>query len=177
MCKWQLKISKAVTSKEKKNQEKNEYFQLLHALVLAVASQCLHYIKDSSASHPTPPARRLGWHKKMRGDRVRTADPNDHMAIPPMRPHAQHINQGESWLGAAAQEPSGHCGWWAIAWCVTCFVYANSFTIVIFPSFSILIKYLNPWISLFLPPILLPISLRGWGKWVRGCKLFSYLPG
>lgn len=42
---------------------------------------------------------------KMRGD---TTDPTQ--IFHPMWPHAQHINQGQSCLGAAAQEPSRHHG-------------------------------------------------------------------
>jgi len=39
-------------------------------------SLLLSRIKASSASRPTPPASRLGLHKKMGGDAAKTADPN-----------------------------------------------------------------------------------------------------
>ncbi|KAK4824954.1 hypothetical protein QYF61_021642 [Mycteria americana] len=37
---------------------------------------CLHTVKAFAASHPTPPASRLGVHKKLGGDTAGTADPN-----------------------------------------------------------------------------------------------------
>ena len=40
------------------------------------AEQSLHRVKAFSASHPTPPARRLGVHKELGGDTAGTADPN-----------------------------------------------------------------------------------------------------
>ena len=43
---------------------------------LVIAEQCLHRVKAFSASHPTPPASRLGVHKKLGGDTAGTADPN-----------------------------------------------------------------------------------------------------
>lgn len=44
--------------------------------VLGVAEQCLHQVMDSSASLTALPVKRLGEHKKLRGDRTRTAGPN-----------------------------------------------------------------------------------------------------
>ena len=43
---------------------------------LVTAEQCLHRVKAFSASHTTPPASRLGVHKKLGGDTVGTADPS-----------------------------------------------------------------------------------------------------
>ncbi|KAM9605809.1 mitochondrial inner membrane protease subunit 1 isoform 2-T2 [Morphnus guianensis] len=39
-------------------------------------SYCLHRAEAFSASHPTPPARRLGGHKELGGDTAGTADPD-----------------------------------------------------------------------------------------------------
>ena len=44
--------------------------------VLVTAEHCSHRAKVFSASHPTPPARRPGVHKKLGGDPAGTADPN-----------------------------------------------------------------------------------------------------
>jgi len=45
--------------------------------VLVTAEQCLENGKAFSASRPTPPASRLGVHKKLGGDTARIADPTD----------------------------------------------------------------------------------------------------
>ena len=44
--------------------------------VFVTAEQRLHRVKAFAASHPTPPASRLGVHKKLGGDTAGTADPN-----------------------------------------------------------------------------------------------------
>ena len=41
-----------------------------------MAGQGLHSVKAFSASHATPPARRLGVPKELGGDTAGTADPN-----------------------------------------------------------------------------------------------------
>ena len=43
--------------------------------VFAIAEQRLDRVKAFAASHTTPPARRLGVHKKLGGDTAGTADP------------------------------------------------------------------------------------------------------
>ena len=44
--------------------------------VLVAAEQGLHRVKAFSAPHPTPPASRLGVHKKLGGDAAKASDPN-----------------------------------------------------------------------------------------------------
>lgn len=57
-------------------QPKAFYDSMTNTDVLVIADQSLHWVKDFSISHPTPPVRRLGVHKRLRGDRARTADSN-----------------------------------------------------------------------------------------------------
>lgn len=49
---------------------------MLKANVFITTEQSLHRVEGFSAPHPTPPRRRLGGNKELRGDTGGTADPN-----------------------------------------------------------------------------------------------------
>lgn len=111
----------AITLKEKnqqnnnnKNWEENEYFLLLYALVLAVNSQSLHYIKDSSDSHPTIEEAGV----KVRGD---TTDPKlTHKYSIPCGPMLS--------IYTGRKLPGHHCSgivWasWVVSNCIVCLLF------------------------------------------------------
>ena len=55
---------------------------ITHQCFLAVAEQCLYRAKDFSVSCAALPARRLGVHKELGGDRTRTSDPGWPREVP-----------------------------------------------------------------------------------------------
>lgn len=100
-----------------------------------VAEQCLHSVKDFSVSHAALPARRLGVHKKLGGDRTRTANP-----IWPKDYCIPYDIMLKNKKGGTWQWEKDHCssmsGWtsvsrrWAITLCITCFV--NSLLLLLY---------------------------------------------
>ena len=101
--------------------------------------------------------------------------------------HAQYINWGElDWGDRCSGTNWASIGkWWAIALCITCFVYSNSFISIVIlllllllllvSSLSILLNssYLNPRVLPFSFWFSSPIPLSWGGEWVSGCVVLS----